>query len=271
MLNSNAVLAIVTAVLLVAPLAAHAQATNIGPSAYTSREDSPFETTVFGFCVEDFENGKFDIPGATGNGTPIGPGGLTDSVDADDGVPDGSGTGGRSYFSGNGLAGIVISFDEARTHGLPTEVGVVWTDGGLNADVTFEAFGPSGVTLAGPNGPNAHADASNSGTTEEDRFYGATNPAGISSIVISNPGGGIEVDHIQLNRCVLCGDTNGDLAVTASDALFALLTAVGIESCDLCLCDANGNGSITSVDALTILLTAVGTGPTMLCPPCNLD
>jgi len=271
MLNSNAALAIVTVVLLVTPFTAHAQATNIGPSAYTSREDSPFETTVFGFCVEDFENNRFDIPGATGNGVAIGASGLTDSVDADDGVPDGSGLNGHSYFSGDGNTGIIVTFDEARTHGLPTEVGIVWTDGGFNAGVTFEAFGPGGATLAGPNGPNLHADASNSGETAEDRFYGATNAAGIASIVISNPGGGIEVDHIQLNRCVLCGDTNNDLEVSASDALFSLLTAVGIESCDLCLCDANGSGSITSVDALSILNTAVGAGPTMLCPPCDLD
>jgi hypothetical protein len=255
----------------VAPTAADAQATNLGPTPYTSAADSPFETTIFGFCIEDFENGKFDVPGATGNGLPISPGGITDSVDGDDGTIDGSGTSGRSYFTGDGAGGISINFDVDRTHGLPTDVGIVWTDGGLNAGVTFEAFGPNGVTLAGPNGPNAHADASNGGETAEDRFYGATNAAGISGLVISNPGGGIEVDHIQLNRCILCGDTDLDLEVTSSDALFALIAAIGIESCDLCFCDTNDSGGVTSTDALAILSTAVGTGPEMNCPPCNLD
>jgi hypothetical protein len=262
-------LGIVTLLLIVAADAG-AQATYLGPTAYTSRADSPFETATFGFCVEDFENGKFDVPGATGNGTAIGPGGLTDSVDGDDGTIDGSGTGGRSYFSGSGLTGIIVTFDVTRTNGLPTEVGIVWTDGGLNADVTFEAFDADGVSLLGPNGPNAHADASNGGTTAEDRFYGATNPTGISKIVVSNPGGGIEVDHIQLDRCILCGDANGDLDVTATDALFALSVSVGIETCDPCICDANDDGGTSVTDALAILRTAVGSGPTMNCPACEV-
>jgi len=253
-----------------APPPADAQAEYQGPAAYLSRADSPFETSTFGFCVEDFENNRFDVPGATSNGTPIPGGGLTDSVDADDGAIDGSGLGGHSYFSGDGNTGIIVNFDDTRTHGLPTEVGIVWTDGGLNADVTFDALGPDGLSLLGPNGPNAHADASNSGTTAEDRFYGATNPTGISKIVVSNPGGGIEVDHIQLDRCILCGDANGDLDVTATDALFALSVSVGIETCDPCICDANDDGGTSVTDALAILRTAVGSGPTMNCPACEV-
>ena len=267
-LTTAAILCGALAALLTAPAGAFAQATYVGPTVYTSRADSPFETSTFGFCVEDFENNKFDIPGATANGTPIAPGGLTDSVDGDDGTIDGSGTGGHSYFFGDGSSGIIVNFDDTRTHGLPTEVGIVWTDGGLNAGVTFEAFGPDGLSLLGPNGPNAHADASNNGETAEDRFYGATNPTGISKIVVSNPGGGIEVDHIQLNRCILCGDTNGDLDVTATDALFALNVSVGIETCDPCICDTNASGGVNVTDALAILRTAVGSGPTMSCPAC---
>jgi hypothetical protein len=257
--------------MIIVPLGADAQPVNLGPTPYTSLADSPFDTTKLGFCVEDFENGTFDVPGAEANGSPIGPGGNTDSVDGDDGAIDGSGSSGRSQFSGNGPAGISITFDVDRTHGLPTEVGLVWTDGGHNTAVTFEAFGPNGVVLAGPNGPNAHADASNGGETAEDRFYGATNPGGISSLIISHTGGGIEVDHIQLNRCILCGDASLNLEVTSSDALFSLLVAIGLESCELCICDANGDGAITSSDALAILRAAVGTGPQMLCPPCDLD
>jgi len=254
---------------LSAPVDAHAQAEYLGPTPYVGKADSPFETSAFGFCVEDFENGKFDVPGATGNGVPVAPGGITDSVDEDDGTIDGSGTAGHSYFQGNGAGGIQITFDEARTHGLPTEVGIVWTDGGVGAPITFEAFGHDGLSLLGPNGPNDHADDNFGGGTGEDRFYGATNPAGISKIVISNTSGGIEVDHLQLNRCILCGDTNRDLDVTASDALFSLTVAVGLESCDSCICDADGSGGVTAVDALMILKNAVGLGLPTSCPPCE--
>ena len=196
------------------------EAEYLGPTPYTSKADSPFDTSAFGFCIEDFENYELNVPGATGNGSVSDWGGLNDSVDADDGVIDGSGTGGRSYFGGDGAGGIV------------------GTDGGYNTSVTFEAFGPDGSSLLGPNGPNPHADGSNFGETAEDRFYGATNPAGISKIVVSSPGGGIEVDHLQLNRCILCGDTNGDLDVNVTDAL-------------------------------TLLQVAVGSGPTTACPACD--
>ena len=54
-----------------------AQATYLGPTPYVGRGDSPFDTGTFGFCVEDFENNKFDIPGATGNGSVVAPGGIT--------------------------------------------------------------------------------------------------------------------------------------------------------------------------------------------------
>lgn len=253
--------------LLTTPTSAAAQAAYLGPTPYLSKADSPFDTTAFGFCVEDFENSKFDVPGATANGTPIAPGGITDSVDGDDGAIDGSGTAGHSYFSGSGSAGITIEFDDARTHGLPTEVGIVWTDGA--GSISFEAFGPDGLSLLGVNGPNDHADGGFNGTTAEDRFYGATNPTGISKIVITNASGGIEVDHIQLNRCILCGDTDGNLDVTASDALYSLAVSIGIESCDACVCDVNNTGSVNVTDALSILKTAVGAGPPMSCPPCE--
>jgi hypothetical protein len=248
---------------------AAAQAAYLGPTSYIGKADSPFDTDAFGFCVEDFENSKFDIPGATGNGVIIAPSGITDSVDEDDGAIDGFGIGGYSYFQGNGAGGIEITFDEARTHGLPTAIGIVWTDGGVAAPITFEAFGPGGLSLLGPNGPNDHADSDHGGGTAEDRFYGATNPTGISKIVISNTTGGIEVDHIQLDRCILCGDANRNLDISASDALFALAVSVGFESCDPCICNTNNDATISAVDALAILRTAVGSGPTMNCPPCD--
>src|SRR5438552_1171896 len=172
--------------------------TFLGPTPYLSRNDSPFLSSIIAGTtfLETFEGGSLATPGVTASAcsSVIGPGGLTDSVDADDGSIDGSGTNGHSLFSGSGPAGITFTFDAVALGGLPTQAGIVWTDGG--GTTLFEAFGPGGVPL-GQIGPVAIADASNFGETAEDRFFGVTNPGGISSIRISNSSGGIEVDHLQ--------------------------------------------------------------------------
>jgi hypothetical protein len=67
----------------------------------------------------------------------------------------------------------------------------------------------------------------------------------------------------------LCGDANGDEAITATDALVALRTAVGSTQCDLCLCDVNSSGTITATDALAILRRAVGQAIELLCVACG--
>ena len=171
--------------------------TFIGPTPYLSRNDSPFITSINagGTYLETFESGALATPGVSASaGGVIGPSGITDSVDADDGAIDGSGTAGHSFFSGNGAAGITFTFDATALGHLPTQVGIVWTDGA--GTTLFEAFGPGGVPL-GQIGPVAIADGTFSGTTAEDRFFGVTSPGGISAIRISNTSGGIEVDHLQ--------------------------------------------------------------------------
>ncbi len=57
--------------------------------------------------------------------------------------------------------------------------------------------------------------------------------------------------------------------VTASDALFALNAAVGLLSCELCVCDVDDSGVITAGDALRILTAAVGGAVTLDCPACD--
>lgn len=243
-----------------------------GPTPYLEFADSPFVASdgVFGFCNETFEDASFDVPGVTGNGAVVSPANNIDSVDGDDGAIDGSGQGGHSYFNIDGANGITFTFDPDRTHGLPTKVGIVWTDGGQNTTVTFEGFDATGASL-GVQGPFDHPDGQTFGTTAEDRFYGVSSPAGISAVKLANPSGGIEVDHLQLNRCVSCGDTNIDLRRTATDALGVLQTAVGLSSCDDCICDVNGSGSISASDALVVLQDSVGVSQPMDCPPCTLS
>ncbi|MCE2915504.1 MAG: PEP-CTERM sorting domain-containing protein [Rubrivivax sp.] len=121
-------------------------------------------------------------------GFPITPGGNTDSVDADDGVIDGNGNGGRSWF---GAAPIRITF--SGTGDLPTAFGLVWTDG-TAGEWTFSAVAADDTSLGSIT--RTVGDGSIRGTTAEDRFFGVQFAGGIKSITISGPGA-VELDHIQ--------------------------------------------------------------------------
>lgn len=181
--------------------AARADPTFLEPTPYLSSANSPFSAASFTyFYNETFEDHLLNTPGLSANA-----GGVTsvifgpqihDSVDADDGAIDGSGLLGDDYFTGSGSAGVLFSFSAAVLGALPTSAGLVWTDGGAGASVTFSAFGPLGELLFTAT-RSGFADNSNNGETAEDRFFGVTNAAGISAIFMSNTGGGMEVDHIQ--------------------------------------------------------------------------
>jgi hypothetical protein len=167
-----------------------------GPSPYLSATDLPA-----GFfagapsLLEDLEDNSLHPSLSASAGSIIGAaqfGSLVDSVDADDGVIDGLGQNGRSWFSGNGAGGVTFTYVGAGP--LPTAFGIVWTDGG--GSVTFEALDGSNIVVAsGIFG--GFADGSSSGTTGEDRFIGVTHEEGIKAIRVSNSAGGIELDHIQ--------------------------------------------------------------------------
>lgn len=63
-----------------------------------------------------------------------------------------------------------------------------------------------------------------------------------------------------------CGDPTGTGEVTSVDALFVLRAAVGLESCDLSLCDVNSDGFITVLDAQLVLMASTGLGVVLDCP-----
>src|SRR5688572_24068694 len=189
----------------------------VGPTPYLSQADSPFVPGGT-FHLDDFEDNAQNTPGVTPSaGAVIPPGGLTDSVDADDGATDGSGTAGHSFFSASGSAGIRFEFDSGVLGALPTAAGVVWTDG--EGEYSFEAFDPMGASL-GTLGPFSAA-GSVSGETEDDRFLGVYDAGGISAIRISNTLGGIEVDHLQYGAATLATTTTtttpgGDSTTTST-------------------------------------------------------
>jgi hypothetical protein len=67
----------------------------------------------------------------------------------------------------------------------------------------------------------------------------------------------------------LCGDFNGDGQVLSSDAFGILRTAIGLSSCELCVCDTDASGSvIVATDSLLTLRFAVGLPVTLTCPVC---
>jgi hypothetical protein len=57
-------------------------------------------------------------------------------------------------------------------------------------------------------------------------------------------------------------------AVTASDALFILRAAVGLETCQLCVCDVDDNAATSATDALAALRASVGLPVSLTCPTC---
>jgi len=64
----------------------------------------------------------------------------------------------------------------------------------------------------------------------------------------------------------MCGDATDDGSVASTDALVALKTSVGADSCGVEVCDVNSTMAVTATDALLILEYAVGQGITLSCP-----
>ena len=162
--------------------------------------DSPFTGAGLGyFYLEDFEDGALNTPGVTVSGgvatKPHYAAAYVDSVDGDDGVIDGNGNGGNSWFNSSGSTGLLFTFNAGVLGSLPTQVGIVWTDG-LNP-VQAQFFDGSANLIASATLPSV-ADGSFTGGTAEDRFFGLDIPTGIGSVLVtSGTGAGIEVDHLQ--------------------------------------------------------------------------
>jgi hypothetical protein len=182
---------------------------------------SPFAGLPFAyFHLETFEDNLLNTPGVTAiGGSLTGPGGITDSVDSDDGLIDGSGLLGHSLFGG-GATGILFNFSASVLGKLPTHVGIVWTDGATFNDVTLEAFDELDASLGTITEFNVGDGNFNSGTSE-DRFFGVINSGGVSALKITSPGtpgsggSGLEVDHLQY----------GSLTIPEPQSLMLLLAA----------------------------------------------
>jgi hypothetical protein len=181
-----------------------ANAAMIGPTPYLSSADSPFAATPFSYLhLENFEDSSLNTPGVTASaGMVLPPAALTDSVDADDGSLDGSGSAGHTWYS-NGSSSLTFTFSAALLGTLPTHAGLVWTDVGFASaqdgfdNVTFEAFDAANNSL-GIISSSAVGDGLFGGQTAEDRFFGVTSASGIGSIrITSRSSTDWEIDHLQ--------------------------------------------------------------------------
>lgn len=191
-------LALGAAALLAGLAPAAAQAAIVGPSAYLCFDaaasggcgtaDSPFKSRTYSyFHLETFEDGLLNTPGVTQTGgSVIGPFSFVDSVDADSGPVDGDGSTGRSLFGSN-LA--EFRFDAVALGQLPTDVGLVFTDGN---NVTFEFYDAADVLLGSA---TAVGDGFFIGQTAEDRFIGWSGNVGVARIRVL--ASAFEVDHLQ--------------------------------------------------------------------------
>ncbi len=213
----------------------------IGPTPYLQATDSPF-SGIAGFSyfhLEDFEDG-FNTPGVSGSGASLCvtaldcfvSGGISDSVDADNGVVDGSGLFAKSHWASGAIE---YTFNAAVLGALPTHVGVVWTDG--SNTVRFEAWDQSNNSLGFLTGN--HVGVGNGagffGGTDEDRFYGVDTSGfvgvtGISRIRIENFAP-IETDHLQygcLGATCPGGPGPGQVSLPATLALLSIgLAGIG--------------------------------------------
>jgi hypothetical protein len=174
-----------------------------GPTPYLQASDSPFSGGNFAYYhLENFEDRSLNTPGVSANaaGDFLSPT-FADSVDADDGIIDGSGSQGQALWGGGSVPKFTFTFDANALGGLPTHAGVVWTDANPTLlGVTFEAFGVNGQSL-GTIGPETLGDGLLTGQTAEDRFFGVSDPLGISAISLGvSLGGNWELDHLQYGR-----------------------------------------------------------------------
>ncbi len=128
---------------------AQAQSIFVGPTPYLEAADIPWgmyqgSTPT---ALEDFLDCSLDFGITEASGQPLsfpGGGGCTpnsevDSVDGDDGLVDGNGLGGASWFGDK-----TMTFTFASP---VTAAGIVFTDGAPSTDTYFAAYAPGGAPL----------------------------------------------------------------------------------------------------------------------------
>jgi hypothetical protein len=157
------------------------------------------------FYLEDLLDGAVNTPGVTVSGPPsisLGAfGAFPNSVDEDDGTIDGKSTSPYSLFRDNSGNSLTLTFAPVQGR-LPTHAGFVLTDGSNDNKTAVEAFDALNQSLGTVESANQFA--ANGQDATNNRFFGFSNPQGISKLTITsspqpkkNPPPGFEIDHIQ--------------------------------------------------------------------------
>lgn len=189
------------------------------PTPYLRIEDSPFDLSGLGstMFLDDFEDGTLDGPIISPDTRIRGPGPLTDSVDADDGIVDGQGNGGHSLettryivhptFPWTYRTFVDIIFTDIDHR--PNAFGFVWTDAFYQSSVELQLVGTNGTNI-GICSYGSLMDGANTGETAEDVFIGVIADQPIGHITVFGESVGfqpeserVELDHIQFGQQVI--------------------------------------------------------------------
>jgi Tol biopolymer transport system component len=132
---------------------------------------------------------------------------------------------------------------------------------GKNADGSFEVFrSTSGAVVQITDGEQCRSVSPALAAVARATVYVSTcDPNGL------NPDGNAELFVADVCACGAAVSRDPDQPL-ASDALFALRTAVASAKCAICDCDVTGDHKITASDALLTLKKAVGQDVTLSCP-----
>jgi hypothetical protein len=175
----------------------------------------------------------------------------------------------NSYTTGSQFRNAIVS------HG-GSFFSVVWLSDGQDGD----GLGVFARLFDWDSGPLGTEFKVNSYTVgDQGRGFGASSDA-VGNIVVvwSGDDDGSRSGVFARRYCladpadIRCGNNTGNAGAppTASDALAALATAVGLSDCLFCECDADGSGHVSSSDALRILKAAAGDAAGLSCPACCL-
>ncbi len=210
--------------------------------------------------------------------------------------PDGSFVVAWQTYDGNGLdAGIAARRIDADAQPIGAEISVNETTDGdqvTPAVAVDEASGRFVVAWAGDGqdeaggyavvarafdstGTPMGGDALVNQTTTDDQERPSISTLGSGRLAVAWQSFGQEgpLDAGVVGRLLdlgggACGDYTGNGTITAADALGALQAAVGLLSCQLCICDVDQVNGVKATDALLVLNFAVGLPAPLNCAPC---
>jgi hypothetical protein len=153
---------------------------------------------------------------------------------------------------------------------------VVWSEGGTGYEGNTDGdgqgvFGRLYDANATPQGPESVVNTYASGAQQAPSIVFSSDQSLVAAWQSDGADGADDaIAQRRLARAAACGDATVDGHTSASDALFALQTSVGIRECAACICDVDTSGSVTTTDALAILTIGVGTPSVVLdCAACS--